>query len=83
MIIEGILSVLGAFVGVLLSPLTLIPLSFNLLSSIPIVMDFIKLIIYVLPWSNLIPLLGVVFAVALFKLIIAILTTIKAIIPGI
>lgn len=81
MIVEGILFVLGSFCGVLLSPLNLIPLSFDLVESMPIVMDFLKLIIYVLPWQNLIPLIGVVFAVGLFKLIVAILTTIKGVIP--
>lgn len=81
MIFEAILGFAGGAVNILLSPLTIINISLDLVDSIPVVMNFLKLGIYILPWDNLVPLLAITAGVGLFRLVIAIVKTIMNLIP--
>ena len=57
MIIDGILLIVQGFLNVLLMPLTAFNIGIDFLSSIPVVTSFLQLIAYILPWSNLMPLI--------------------------
>ncbi len=81
MITNAILGVLSNVVAFMLSPLTAFEFVLDLAESIPLVMNFLKLGIYILPWDNLIPLFAIIASVGLFRLVIAIVKTVMNVIP--
>ena len=70
MIIDLLLIVLQGVVEILLLPLTAINIGVDFIASIPVIGEFLQVIAYILPWSNLLPL--IILTVALFGLRIAI-----------
>ena len=81
MIVNGILLMLQGIVEVLLSPLTALSFAVDLLSGFPAVVGFLKVVAYVLPWSNLLPIIFIIFAIIGFRTMIALLKTITSFIP--
>lgn len=81
MIIDLILVVLNGFLGVFLSVLTPINILFDFLSSIPVVAEFLSIVAYVLPWTNILPIVVIVVAVFGFRIAISIIKTIWHFIP--
>lgn len=81
MIIDLILILLKGVLNILLAPLEVINIAIDLSSSIPIVASFIQVIAYLLPWSNLIPLFVIIFAILSFKFVIAVITALWNLIP--
>lgn len=82
MIIDLILTVLFGIVNILLSPLTLINIVVDFIGSMPIVYEFLEVIAYILPWGNLLPLIILIHAIFVFRIIISLIKTIWQIIPG-
>lgn len=74
-------SLIFGVVNLLLLPLEGINFVIDLVASIPVVTNFITCICYVLPWTNLIPIVIIIFALILFKSFIALIRTIWDIIP--
>ena len=81
MITNSILGVISNVAAFMLSTLTAIDFVLDLADSIPLVMNFLKLGIYILPWDNLIPLFAIIASVGLFRLVIAIVKTVMNVIP--
>lgn len=81
MIVDGILSVFTVFLRFLLSPIEIINISIDLVSSIPVVSQFCGIVAYVLPWQNLFPLFLIVFAITAYKIIISLVKLFLNFIP--
>ena len=81
MIVDGILLVLQGIIEVLLSPLTLINISVDFVGSIPVISEFIQIVAYVLPWSNMLPLISLVIGIFIFRVVLALIKLIWHFIP--
>lgn len=80
MLIDGILVVLKNVLVLTLSPLTVINISVDWITSFESIKVFFSVLAYVLPWGNLKGLFIIVFAVISFRITITIAKTIKSII---
>ena len=81
MIIDSILLVLQGIIELLLSPLTVINITIDFIGSIPVIAEFIQVVAYVLPWSNILPLIFLVIALFVFRVVLAIVKLIWHFIP--
>lgn len=81
MIVNSILLIIQGILEVLLLPLTGLNISIDFISSIPVVTEFLQIVAYVLPWSNLSPLFSLVIAIFVFRAVIALIKLIWTFIP--
>ena len=81
MIIDAILLVLKVIVEIILSPFTVLNIAIDFLGSIPVVMSFIQIVAYVLPWQNILPVIILVFAIFVFRIIVALVNLILKFVP--
>lgn len=81
MITDAILNFLTSLASGVLSPLTIIDVAVDLVTSIPVVARFIMFVSYVIPWSNLVPLLVMVLALLGFRIIVALIRFIFYLLP--
>ena len=81
MLIDIILTLLAGILNLLLSPLEVVNIAIDFVSSIPILTSFLQVVAYLLPWSNLLPLFVIVIAILNFKLIISFITAVWRLIP--
>lgn len=81
MILDLGLSVLDTLLVFLLSPLQLITISVDFLSSFDFVSEFFTVVAWLIPWGNILPLIILVFTVTGFKIGISLLKTLWAILP--
>lgn len=81
MIIDGLLLVFQGCLNVLLLPLTVVNITVDFLSGLTVFTSFLQVIAYILPWSNILPLIILTIAIIGFKIVVSILKTIWEIIP--
>lgn len=81
MIINLLLGVIQAIVSVLLSPLIIINFAVDIVSSVSIVSNFIKIIAYLFPWSAITPLIFIIISMFAFRIIISFVKTVWDLIP--
>lgn len=81
MITDAILSFLTAISSSILSPLVVVDVVVDLVTSIPVVTKFIMFVAYVIPWNNLVPIFVIVMALLGLRIMIALLKFIKGFIP--
>ena len=81
MIVDGILLVFQGLVNLILAPLSVINIGVDLVSSIPYVTQFLQIVVYVLPWSNLMPLITLIIALSLFRIAVALVKLVVEFIP--
>ena len=81
MILDLILTLIANILSIFLAPLEVINIGIDVISSIPVVVSFLQVIAYLLPWSNLLPLFIIVMAILNFKLIIATITALWKLLP--
>ena len=81
MIVDGLLLLLQGVLNIILLPLSALNIGIDFLASIPIVENFMQVIIYVLPWDNILPLIILVFAIFTFRIIVALIGIAKQLIP--
>lgn len=79
MILDLILLVLQGVLNIILAPLTVLNIGIDFISSIPVVTSFLQLIAYVLPWSNLMPLIILLIAIFTFRIGLTLIRTILSI----
>lgn len=81
MIINAFLLILQGIVNILLAPLT--PLNWAITTgfSIGVISDFINIVAFVLPWSNILPIIMFIIAMFAFRAIIALIKTIWDLLP--
>lgn len=68
MILDGIFLVLQGVLNIILAPLTVLNISIDFISNIPVVFQFLQIVAYIIPWSNLLPIFVVVIAIFVFKI---------------
>lgn len=81
MIVDGILSVLSVVFSVILSPLEIINVGVDVISSIPVVSNFITVIAYIFPWNNILPIIILTFLIINFKNLVAFIMAVWKLLP--
>lgn len=81
MIIDLFLLVLHGVLNILLSPLNLLNITFDFISTIPSIVQFVSVIAYILPWGNLLPLIAIIVGLFIFRSSISLIKTILDVIP--
>lgn len=81
MIVDAILFVLSGVLNILLAPLEIINIGVDLVAGIPVVVSFLQVVCYIIPWGNILPLIGFVIVVLLAKIIISLVRAIWAVLP--
>lgn len=81
MITNAILLLFQHILEVLLLPLTKLNIVIDFIGSIPVVSQFLQIVIYVLPWDNLLPLITFIFAMFIFRAILSLIKLIWHFIP--
>lgn len=81
MIIDGILLVIKIVVEIILSPLTVLNIAIDFVGSIPVVMSFVQIVAYVIPWSNILPVILLIFAIFVFRIIVALINLVLKFVP--
>ena len=81
MIINGFLLILQGIVNVLLAPL--VPLNWVITTafSISVISDFINIIAFILPWSNIVPIITFIVGMFAFRAIVSLIKTIWELLP--
>ena len=67
MIVDLILLIVQGILNVLLLPLTVINIAVDLVSSLPVTVEFLQVAAYMIPWSNILPLILLVIGIFLFR----------------
>ena len=67
MIVNLILLLVQGILNVLLLPLTVINIAVDLVSSIPVTTEFLQVAAYMIPWSNILPLILLVTGIFIFR----------------
>lgn len=81
MIVDSILLLIEGLVNILLAPLSVINIGIDFISSIPIIVSFLNVVVYVLPWDNLLPLFVLLIGLFSFRIVVALIRFIKSFIP--
>ncbi len=81
MITDGILLVFQGLINIILSPLSIINISVDFISSITLVTQFLQIVSYILPWSNLMPLITLIITLSLFRIAVALVKLVVEFIP--
>ncbi len=72
MILNGILLIFQGLLELLFAPISLFNITIDFVSSIPVVASFLQISAYLLPWSNIMPVVLLTIAMFLFRIAIAI-----------
>lgn len=81
MIVDMILLLVQGILNVLLAPLSVLNIVIDLVSSLPVVTEFLQIVAYLLPWSNILPLIIIVIGMFLFRIAMAVIKAIWHFIP--
>jgi len=72
LILNGILLIFQGLLELLFAPISLFNITIDFVSSIPVVASFLQISAYLLPWSNIMPVVLLTIAMFLFRIAIAI-----------
>lgn len=81
MILDAILNVLSSVFSFLLSPLDAISFVIDIGSSIGFVTNFIKVVAYIFPWSNILPIIVISFLIINFRNVIGTIVAVLNLVP--
>ena len=81
MIVNLLLDVLALVLNILLLPLEAINITVDFVSSVPVVSQFIQVIAYLLPWSNILPLIIIVVLILNAKIVISFIQAVWRLLP--
>lgn len=81
MIADLILQFFTGISGLVLAPLTVINIAVDVVTSIPVVLKFLTIVAYVVPWNNLIPIFVIIFGLLGLRITIALIRFIWKFIP--
>lgn len=81
MIVDLILLLVQGILNVLLLPLTVINIAVDLVSSIPVTTEFLQVAAYMIPWSNILPLILLVTGIFIFRAGLALVKIVWKFIP--
>lgn len=81
MIVDLILLIVQGILNVLLLPLTVINIAVDFVSSLPVTIEFLQVAAYMIPWSNILPLILLVIGIFLFRGTLAVIKAVWKFIP--
>ena len=81
MITNAILLVLQGALSVILLPFTAINITIDFISSIPVFVSFLQIVSYLIPWSNILPIIILNISIVVFKIAVTLIKTVWAVIP--
>ena len=81
MITNAILLLVQGILNVLLLPLSALNVAIDFVASIPVITQFLQVVAYVLPWSNLLPLIVFIVAMFTFRAVLSLIKLIWHFIP--
>lgn len=81
MITNGILLIFQNFLNIILLPLTVFNVVIDIASSIPFIAQFLQVVAYIVPWSNILPIILIMFSMFSFRIVMALIKLIIYIIP--
>lgn len=81
MIIDVLLNIIAGVINVLLFPLEVINIGVDFLAGIPAVYKFLQVVVYILPWSNILPLIVLIIAIFILRIVISLIKTIWDLLP--
>lgn len=81
MITNGILLIFQNFLNIILLPLTVFNVVIDVASSIPFIAQFLQVVAYIVPWSNILPIILIMFSMFSFRIVMALIKLIIYIIP--
>lgn len=81
MIVDLFLLVLQGVLNIILSPLTIVNIAIDFISGITVFTSFLQVIAYILPWSNILPLIVLSISLILLRIGISIVKTVWDLIP--
>ncbi len=81
MITNGILLIFQNFLNIILLPLTIFNVVVDIASSIPFIAQFLQVVAYIVPWSNILPIILIMFSMFSFRIGMALIKLIIYIIP--
>lgn len=81
MIIDAFLLILQGIVNILLAPLTPLNWAISTAFNISVISDFVNIVAFVLPWSNILPIFTFIIVMFAFRAIIALIKTIWDLLP--
>ncbi len=81
MITNGILLIFQNFLNIILLPLTIFNVVIDIASSIPFIAQFLQVVAYIVPWSNILPIILIMFSMFSFRIGMALIKLIIYIIP--
>lgn len=81
MITNAIITVLQGVINIILAPLSVFNIVIDFIGSFPIVVEFLQVVAYVLPWTNLLPLFGIVLSMFIFRIVLSLIKLVWHFIP--
>ncbi len=81
MIINLFLGVLQGIVNILLAPLSVLNFLIDVTSHIAIVQGFVKVVAYLFPWNQLLPLVSFIVGMFIFRSVVSLIKTIWELLP--
>ena len=81
MIVDLILLLVQGILNVLLLPLTVFNIAVDLVSSIPVTTEFLQVAAYMIPWSNILPLILLVTGIFIFRASLALVKVVWKFLP--
>lgn len=81
MIIDLIFGVVAGVLNIVLAPFEIVNIGIDIVSSIPVVEDFVRVVAYLLPFSNLLPIIIISFSILFLRICIGVWRAILGIIP--
>lgn len=81
MITNAILLAFQAVLNVILLPITVVDIVIDFIGSIPVVIQFLQVVAYILPWANILPLIVLTIALIIFKICVSLAKLVINFIP--
>lgn len=81
MILDLLLGILQGIVNILLAPLQVLDFAIDFVSSFSVVQGFVKVVAYLFPWSNLMPLIVFIIGMFIFRSVLSLIKTIWELLP--
>ncbi len=81
MIIDLIFGVVAGVLNIVLAPFEIVNIGIDIVSSIPVVEDFVRVVAYLLPFSNLLPIIIISFSILFLRICIGVWHAVLNLIP--
>lgn len=81
MIIDGLLLILQGVLNVILAPFTVLNIAIDFIAGIPVFVSFLQVVAYLMPWSNILPIIILNIGIVSFKIGVTLIKTVWSVLP--